>query len=88
MEKLRITDQSSVFTAELIGIEEALKCLLSNKIKEPVIIFTDSLSSLEAIQSQTSNANPNLIIRIMKLLSFLYLENCSVTFVWIASHQA
>src|SRR6218665_1653294 len=86
MEKLRITDQSSVFTAELIAIEEALKLLFSKKIKEPVIIFTDSLSSVEAIQSQTSNSKPNFIIRIMKLLRSLYLENCSVTYVWIPSH--
>ena len=80
MEKLRITDQSSIFTAEVIAIEEALKWLFSNKIKERAIIFTDSLSSVEAIQSQTSNSKPNLIIRIMKLLRSLYFENCSVTF--------
>src|SRR6218665_1073425 len=86
MEKHRITDQFSVFTAELIAIEEALKWLFSNKIKEPVIIFLDSLSSVEAIQSQTSNSKPNIIIRIMKLLRSLYLENCSVTFVWIPTH--
>jgi len=81
MEKLGITDQSSVFTAELIAIEEALKWLLSKKITEPVVIFTDSLSSVEAIQSQTSNSKPNLIIGIVKLLRSLYLENCLVTFV-------
>src|SRR6218665_421084 len=82
----RISLTQCILYAELIAIEEALKWLLSNKIKEPVVIFTDSLSSVEAIQSQTSNSKPNLITRIMKLLRSLYLENCSVTFVWIASH--
>ena len=34
--KIRITDQSSVFTAELIAIKEALKWLLSNKINNHI----------------------------------------------------
>jgi len=65
MEKLRITDQSSVFTAELVAIEQVLNWLITNHINEPVVIYTDSLSSVEAIQSRTSESKPNQVLRIM-----------------------
>ena len=85
-EHFRLTNHSSVFASELVAIEQALHWLVTNHISKPIVIFTDSLSSVEAIQSQTSDSKPNLILRILKILKALQLQNCPVTIAWIPSH--
>jgi hypothetical protein len=56
IQKLRLMDDSSLFTAKLLGILKALK---SEEIvpNASIIIFTDSLSSIQSIEDIYSHGS-------------------------------
>ena len=74
----RISDDSSIFTAEAKAVDLALDSI-SNKF----IIFSDSLSVLKAM-NHTSSKNP----QIQKLLEKCHelLANKEIVLCWIPSH--
>jgi ribonuclease HI len=85
---LRLTDNLSVFTSELFAILTCLNWILDdNNVligSRDVVIFTDSLSSLVALENERSKSRPNLVKEIIN--KYNKITNCSVVMVWIPSH--
>ena len=74
---------SSIFTAEAKAILSALNYIKTCRMKS-FVIYTDSLSCLQAITSGTSR-HP-LILKIIKLVDTLSKCQYDVTFCWLPSH--
>jgi len=78
----RLTDNISIFTAELTAIKLALLWII-NTLTEDVCIFSDSYSSLQAITSGKSVSRPNLLTDVLDLISKYHK---TVKFIWLPSH--
>ena len=78
----RLPDQASIFTAELRALQLALSIIKKEKFHS-YIIFTDSLSSLQALHNLNFN-NPLIhsIIHSLDLIS----NKFNVIFCWIPGH--
>ena len=82
----RIPDLCSVYTAELIALLLALDWIRDVKPSNSVI-FTDSLSALEALQNPLEHINKNAIIKEIVVILFELINNqIKVIFNWIPSH--
>ena len=57
----------SVFTSELLAIQQAVQWIIDQKIPKSVIL-TDSLSAVQAIKSGTSKSRPDITMKILSLL--------------------
>uniref|UniRef100_A0ABD2XP96 RNase H type-1 domain-containing protein n=1 Tax=Trichogramma kaykai TaxID=54128 RepID=A0ABD2XP96_9HYME len=87
-EMFKISKYASIFTAEALAIYLALKITLENKYTR-TWIFTDSKSSLEAIQNYSPikklNTSP-IIIDTLQIYHTLAQNNQEINLVWIPSH--
>lgn len=81
--KYRLPPESSIFTAELFAIHQALAYILSST-KSVICICTDSLSSLQAIE-QLYNKNP-LVQMVQHLLHLNQMANKNITMIYVPSH--
>ena len=80
----KINPESSIFTAELMAIKTALEwCKINVSAETKITIFSDSKSSLQAIQNYTFKRHSNLIHKIIELNSE---SKNNITLVWIPSH--
>jgi len=80
---MHLPDKSSVYTAELSAIRMALELIRRLKEKS-FVIYSDSLSSLQAIQSfYIININ---VFSILKLYTQLTDMGKHVSLCWISSH--
>ncbi|KAF7287809.1 hypothetical protein GWI33_003438 [Rhynchophorus ferrugineus] len=61
-ECFRLHPWTSVFTAELYAIQRALSQILSITLEGPVVIFSDSMSSIKGIQS---GLNPHPVVGLL-----------------------
>ena len=77
----------SVFTTELITIEYAIFWILRNKIPKAVIL-TDSLSTVQAQQSEQSKTRLDKINTILSLLDKAMAQDITIEIEWIPSHAA
>lgn len=75
----------SVFTTELIAIEHAIKWIKKNKVPESVI-FSDSLSSVQALHAGQSRTRLDKVDRILNLLDNAKSKGISIQIEWIPSH--
>ena len=75
----------SVFTTELIAIEYAIKWIRKNNNPDSVI-FTDSLSSVQAIHAGQSRTRPDKIDMILSLLDRAKSKGNIIHIEWIPSH--
>ena len=82
--KCRLSSHASIYTAELNAIILALENIQQRNIKYSVIC-SDSLSSLQAIQSRNFK-NP-LVVNIFNLLSTLHGSGHFVHFCWVPGHS-
>ena len=80
----RLRDGCSIFTAEVEAIDKALKYVKVSSV-ERFVIFSDSMSVLQAIESQESN-NP-LVNRVLQTCQRILSGNKCITFCWIPSHR-
>ena len=81
----RITNESSIFTAELEAIKSALNWVsISPRSKKKYVIFSDSKSVLESIYSQESK-NP-IMLEVLDTLQKLRINGFIVKFCWLPSH--
>jgi ribonuclease HI len=84
---LRITDNHSIFTAELVAIKLALQIISHVQCKVPpdtkFVIYSDSLSSLLAIDAGRSHGHPAIINEILTVHQKI---SASIQLVWIPSH--
>jgi len=78
----RLNNNITIFTAELMALKLAL-LWVTNTLDEDVTIFSDSLSSLQALSTGKTDCRPNLLQEIKELVSTY---NKLITFVWIPSH--
>ena len=80
----RLRDGCSIFTAEVEAIDKALKYVKVSSV-ERFVIFSDSMSVLQAIESQESK-NP-LVNRVLQTCQRILSGNKYLTFCWIPSHR-
>jgi ribonuclease HI len=81
--KLKLSNESSIHTAELYAIHQAL-CYSQTLDQKNIIICTDSLSAIQAIR-RISPKN-HLLHLIQKTLYETEKQDKSILFVWIPSH--
>lgn len=79
----RLPDNSSIFSAETQAINLALDIIETNTHTR-FVIFSDSLSCLQAIENRLWN-NP-LILSILNRLHNLNIKGYNILFVWLPSH--
>ena len=81
--KIRLPDNSSVYSAELVAILEALHFLL---LKPPIsaVIFSDSLSSIQSLDSDPESSP--LHLEIYYCFYQLWCLGVPITLCWIPSH--
>jgi ribonuclease HI len=79
----RLPDQASIFTAELTAIDLALN-VIEREGYWRYIIFTDSLSAMQALENNNASSNP-MITDILDKLSVIC-EDAEVMFCWLPSH--
>ena len=79
----RLRDGCSIFTAEVKAIDKALKYVKVSSV-ERFVIFSDSMSVLETIESQESK-NP-LVNRVLQTCQEILSNGKFITFCWIPSH--
>ena len=80
----RLRDGCSIFTAEVEAINKALTYIKVSSRKS-FVIFSDSMSVLQAIESQKSK-NP-LVNRVLQTCQEILSGNRYITFCWILSHR-
>ena len=80
----RITDDSSIFTAEAEAIRKTLQMIQHSTQSMKNVIFCDSKSVLETISNQETR-NP-IMISILDSLEKLKRDNFVIEFCWIPSH--
>ena len=81
----RLTDDTSIFSAEIAAIHSSLKYIrISPRANRKFVIFCDSKSVLECIDNQESR-NP-LMVGILDSLQKLKFDGFVIKFCWIPSH--
>ena len=80
--QVRLPGNASIFTAELQALKMAY--IVKNCDWDYFIIFTDSLSSLQALDS--NNCDHPFIQDILKLFSDCQSVNRKVVLVWVSRH--
>jgi hypothetical protein len=78
-------DHHSVYTSELIAINKALQATLALN-KPTATIFTDSLSSIQAIQQQNMAHNQIILTEIFQHNKQIIDKGNKVTLVWVPAH--
>ena len=81
----RLPNGLSVYTSELVAIREALRFIKDNKIQNSIIL-SDSLSTLQSLETGRSLSRPNLLIETQALLLDIENEKIEVCFAWVPSH--
>ena len=81
--QMRLPDGASIYTAELQAIKMALE-LVQESNEDEFIIFSDSMSSLIALEGE--NADHPFIQEIMELHHHQINNNKTIIFAWIPSH--
>ena len=84
-ENFRISDNTSIFTAELISIIRALKYLENSGINE-AIILTDSLSVVQALETGATTTNANLLRKARYQITEMAGKGRNLEVHWIPSH--
>ena len=78
----RLPNESSIYSAEVIAIDLAMNIIANHKSSK-FIIYSDSKSVLQALQSKDSSTP--LITRLLDKINTLSKSN-SIIFTWIPSH--
>ena len=80
---LRLPDGSSIFTAEAKAIDLALDFINESNLKDKFIIFSDSMSVLQAL-NHTSSKNPQIQKLLIKHHTISELK--TIIYCWVPSH--
>ena len=80
----RLRDGCSIFTAEVEAINKALT-FIKVSTRKSFVIFSDSMSVLQAIESQESK-NP-LVNRVLQACQQILFNDKFITFCWLPSHR-
>lgn len=83
---LRVTDNVSIFTAELTAIKKGIEWMARPDGPARLALFTDSYSSLLALKN-SANANKSpLVASTLELIHKIMHEGKEVTVIWVPSH--
>jgi ribonuclease HI len=82
----RLPNGQSVFTAELQAIDESLRVIPKITNNTQVVILSDSLSALQAIQSGKSHSRPKLLSSLLQKHTVLANRGYHIQLCWIPSH--
>jgi ribonuclease HI len=80
----KLNDKCTILTAELYALLNALKYIESSRHEKAFLICTDSLSSLQAID--TLYSPHTLVQEILSLLASLASRDVTVVFCWVPGH--
>ena len=84
---MRLTDNITIFTAELTAIKLALLWVLENRdrviSRRSISLYSDSLSAVQAIKNERTDCRPNMLNEIYEHVNSI--EN-DITITWIPSH--
>jgi len=81
----RLSDDVSVYTAEMVAIREALRFILNHKIIK-AIVATDSLSVLQSLQSGVSHSRPTLLEELRLTIDQIQTMGGDLIFIWVPAH--
>ena len=81
----RLSNNLSIYTAELTAINYALNWTLLNR-PHKVAILSDSLSALQSIKSKSSNSRPDIIENTISLQDQCQQNDIQVNLVWCPAH--
>lgn len=85
--KYKLPDVTSIYTAELIAIREAMKYALQHH-KSHFVIFTDSKSSVDKLKNIKISAElHNIIVDILTIHEQLYINKKLIVVSWIKGHS-
>ena len=77
----------SIFTAELVGIQQATNHIITNNITNQDILFCiDSKSVITSLQSNNNKNRPSLIYQIQLAFHNILSNNKSLSILWTPSH--
>ena len=88
----RVEDHVAIVTAEMVAIKKAIEISKFNITKEKnkktkIAIFTDSLSTLQALEGdQTKSARFDIITELNEKYTEAFNNNIEITLVWIPAH--
>ena len=83
--KLRLTDNGTVYSAELMAIKIALDWITKNiKDSRDTVIYTDSMSAIQSLESINQGIKSQIVYEIKSLVENL--KNMNIQFVWIPAH--
>jgi len=83
----RITDNCSIFTAELRAIQKAVEHIEgSNQTHTKYAIFSDSLSSLMALDTMCCQSRNDILYPLCIQLDKLAKQNIDITIIWVPAH--
>ena len=68
----RLNNGISIYKAEMFAINFALKRFASTQLNVPLVLFTDSLSSVRSLISGRSVTNNNLVLDTLELISGVF----------------
>ena len=80
----RLRDGCSIFTAQVEAINKALT-YVNVSSRKSFVIFSDSISVLQAIESHESNNPP--VNRVLQICQEILSNGKFITFCWIPSHR-
>lgn len=80
----RLNENASIFTAELYGLITAVDHIVRHRYRKSVI-FSDSLSSLKALNSPTSWKHP-LLVQLCNTLTQALAKKIQIEFCWVPGH--
>ena len=81
----RLSDDVTVYTAEMVAIREALVYIKRNVLGR-VVVFSDSLSAIQSFSTERSNSRPNLTNDVISLIAEVKSEGIDIHICWIPSH--
>lgn len=84
-ERYKLHKELTIFSAELIAIQKALKWIEANDVKKSVIL-TDSLSAIQTIKTGITKTRQNVMEDIKKSINNIISNNSTVDIDWVPSH--
>ena len=81
---MRLPDTASIFTAEIVAVIKALE-QIKDSVASKYIIFTDSLSGLQALQ-YTKQEHPLIGMVIRKCVFLHFATKKDIILCWVPSH--
>ena len=81
--RLKLAEESSIFTAEIYGLISAMKIILSNTMRE-FVVFSDARSAIQIVEHYDST-HP-LITELTQHIIKIQGQNKNIKFCWCPSH--